>query len=101
MREPFAKQGVTYRLAEQSKSDLYQAFLPLLTSARVQLLDHGKLVAQLCALERRRVSRGGKDSIDHPPGGHDDIANSVAGVSVLVAARRRGIEFLEDTTCLS
>jgi hypothetical protein len=22
----------------------------------------------------RRTSRGGRDSIDHPPGGHDDLA---------------------------
>ena len=24
----------------------------------------------------------GRDSVDHPPGGHDDIANSVAGALV-------------------
>jgi hypothetical protein len=30
----------------------------------------------------RRTNRGGRDSIDHPPGGgqHDDLANAVAGV---------------------
>ena len=33
---------------------------------------------QFLALERR-TTRGGRDSIDHPPGGHDDIANAVAG----------------------
>jgi hypothetical protein len=36
------------------------------------------LVAQLCSLERR-TTRGGRDSIDHPPSGHDDLANAVAG----------------------
>jgi hypothetical protein len=25
------------------------------------------------------LARGGRDSIDHPQGGHDDIANCVAG----------------------
>jgi hypothetical protein len=46
------------------------------------LLDHPRLVAQLCALERR-TARGGRDSIDHPPGAHDDVANAAAGALVL------------------
>jgi hypothetical protein len=29
-------------------------------------------------------ARGGKDSIDHAPLGHDDVANAAAGVLVLV-----------------
>jgi hypothetical protein len=41
-------------------------------------LDHPKLINQLCALERR-TARGGRDSIDHPLGGHDDLCNAVAG----------------------
>jgi hypothetical protein len=28
----------------------------------------------------RRTARGGRDSIDHPPGAHDDLANAVAGL---------------------
>jgi hypothetical protein len=37
------------------------------------------MIGQLCSLERR-TARGGKDSIDHPPGNHhDDIINSAAG----------------------
>jgi hypothetical protein len=31
----------------------------------------------------RRTSRGGKDSVDHPPGSHDDVANAAAGALVL------------------
>src|SRR5207302_1633308 len=53
-------------------------FLPAVNGRRVELLDHPKMVAQLCALERR-VWRGGRDSIDHPPNQHDDIINCVAG----------------------
>ena len=34
---------------------------------------------QLASLERR-TARGGRDSIDHAPGAHDDIANAVSGV---------------------
>jgi hypothetical protein len=36
----------------------------------------------LCGLERR-TARSGKDSIDHGPGGHDDVANVVAGLSAI------------------
>jgi hypothetical protein len=39
------------------------------------------MVAQLVGLERR-TARSGKDSIDHSPGGHDDIANAVAGAII-------------------
>ena len=31
----------------------------------------------------RRTARGGRDSIDHAPGGHDDLANAVAGAAAL------------------
>jgi hypothetical protein len=53
--------------------------LPLLISRRAILLDQRNLIAQLCQLERR-TSRGGRDSVDHPQGGRDDIANSACGV---------------------
>ena len=53
--------------------------MPLLTSGRAELLDEPRLVAQLCGLERR-TARGGRDSIDHAPGRHDDVANAAAGV---------------------
>ena len=59
----------------QPKSDLYRDMVPFLNSQCIQLLDHTKLVGQLVSLERR-VARGGRDSIDHPPGAHDDLANA-------------------------
>jgi hypothetical protein len=82
-REQFRKHGITYELAAQAKSDLYRDLLPLINSRRVELLDHTRLLAQLTGLERR-TARGGRDSIDHAPGGHDDLANCVAG-AVLAA----------------
>jgi hypothetical protein len=81
-REAFRKHGVDYRVADKAKSDLYLALLPLLNSDRVELLDSKRLVAQLCGLERK-TARSGKDSIDHVPGGRDDVANAVAGAAVL------------------
>lgn len=77
-RERFTLQGIQYITADRPKNDLYRDALPLLNSGKVKLLDHDRLATQLCALERR-TARGGRDSIDHPPGGHDDIANAAVG----------------------
>ena len=87
LREPFRLHGITYQVADKPKSDIYQHFLPLINSGKVELLDLATLTNQLCSLERR-VARSGKDSIDHPPGPafHDDVANAVAGVLVMVAS---------------
>jgi hypothetical protein len=49
------------------------------------------MIGQLCALERR-TARGGRDSIDHPPGLHDDLANVAAGVLVQVAGEPDAME---------
>ena len=87
-REQFRKRGVAYRLAEKVKSDLYRDLLPLLNSGRIILPKSDKLATQLTGLERR-VSRGGKDSIDHSPNAHDDICNSVAGAADLIAGQRK------------
>jgi hypothetical protein len=78
-REQFRKLGVTYDVSEKSKSDLYRDLLPALNSGKVQLLDDDRLFGQLVGLERR-TARGGRDSIDHAPGAHDDVANAVAGI---------------------
>ena len=40
----------------------------------------GHTLNQLIGLERR-TARGGRDSIDHGPGGHDDVCNAVAGLA--------------------
>jgi hypothetical protein len=82
-RERFREHRVTYTPSERTKSELYGELLPLLNSGAVELLDCPRLSAQLCSLERR-TARGGKDSIDHPPGGHDDLVNAAAGALVLV-----------------
>jgi hypothetical protein len=83
-RERFRDAGISYQPLERTKSQIYIDLLPLLNSGRVELLDHPRLVSQLCSLERR-TARGGRDSIDHPPGSHDDVANAAAGVLVATA----------------
>ncbi len=87
-RERLRVHGISYILADRSKSEIYRDFLPLLNSGEVQLLDNETVVNQLCNLERR-TARGGRDSIDHPPGGHDDLINAVAGVLVMPGRIRR------------
>jgi hypothetical protein len=84
--EAFRKHAITVVPSAKPKSDLYGELLPLLNGNRCSLLDHQRLISQLCGLERR-TSRGGRDSIDHAPGGHDDLANAVAGALLLVNAR--------------
>jgi hypothetical protein len=87
--EQFCKTGITYSPAEKAKSDLYRESLPVINSQAVDLLDHPKLISQLCSLERR-TARGGCDSIDHPPNGRDDLVNAAAG-AVQLALRRKGV----------
>jgi hypothetical protein len=79
--EQFQKHMIRYRPSERTKSEIYQAHLPQLNSGRVELLDNKTLRQQLIGLERR-TARGGKDSIDHRPGAHDDVVNSAAEVLV-------------------
>ena len=91
-RERFCQHGIGYEICNKAKSDLYRELLPMINSGRVDLLDHPRLVAQLCRLERR-TGRGGRDSIDHAPGDHDDLANAVAGALVVTETDSRvGIE---------
>jgi hypothetical protein len=86
-REIFRKFGIEYKVSEQNKSELYQAFLPLLNSGKVELPDDKRLLSQLVGLERR-TARSGRDSIDHELGSHDDCINSAAGACVLASAPR-------------
>ena len=75
----FRAHGITYRSSDKTKSELYAAFLPKLNAGQVELLDLPRLLHQLGTLERR-TARGGRESIDHPPRQHDDVANACAGV---------------------
>ena len=84
-REQFRKNGIEYITSDKNKSDIYRELLPLLNGGKVELLDNARLVSQLCSLERR-TARGGRDSIDHARGSHDDLANAAAGALVAIAA---------------
>jgi hypothetical protein len=94
-KQAFSSHGIQLENASQSqwnsgaqvrqkvakpRNVLYAELLPRLTSGGIELPDNELLISQLCALERRTRS-GGRDTIDHPPGGHDDLSNVVAGVA--------------------
>ncbi|MFT3784340.1 MAG: terminase family protein [Nibricoccus sp.] len=83
----FESHGIRYLKSEKPRSALYLELLPRLCSGEIELPDDELMVAQLASLERRTRS-GGKDVVDHPPGGHDDLANAVAGVADITFARR-------------
>jgi hypothetical protein len=91
-RERFRTCGIVYDPAAKPKSDIYRDVLPMINSGRVRLLDHQRLISQLCSLERRS-SRGGRDSIDHPPGTHDDLCNAACGVLVGLEAAARDDDY--------
>jgi hypothetical protein len=87
-RELFRKNGIEYRPSTKTKSDLYRDLLPMLNSGRIVLPKSDRLVNQICSLERR-VSRSGKDSIDHAERvGRDDLANAAAGAAEMASGRR-------------
>ncbi len=81
----FANVGISYEPCERVKSDIYRDFLPLLNAGKTDLLDNVRMLNQLCTLERRTV-RGGRDTVDHPQNGHDDLINAVAGIMVEILA---------------
>jgi hypothetical protein len=71
--------GIVYVQSDIPKSQIYLECLPLFTRGLVRLPDHARLLRELRLLERT-AHRGGRDSVDHPRGQHDDYANSCCGV---------------------
>ena len=76
VRSVYREAGVELMPTELSRSDTYLAVLPLLTTGRIELPDDPTLRRELIALERR--TGRGKDVVDHPPHGHDDVSNACA-----------------------
>lgn len=88
VRTAFERAGITYWRSELSKSEVYLESLPLFTTQAVDLLDYQPLLIELQQLERR-TTKSGRDSVDHPPMGHDDYANAACGALVLSARQER------------
>jgi hypothetical protein len=98
VKEQFAKFGVMIEPAPKTKYGLYLDLLATINSKRVELLEHQRCFNQAVSLERR--ANRGAENIDHPPGQHDDLINSVAG-AVSVALTRGVFTFdwawIDDT----
>jgi hypothetical protein len=102
VRERFQAEGLRYEEPQMTqgktepsyldKSRAYLEIEPLFAQAQVELLDHPDLIRELKLLERRPRA-GGKTTVDHPRGGHDDFANAMALAASLASktwgARRR------------
>jgi hypothetical protein len=71
--------GLIYERADLPRSGLYVEGLPLFMRSLVSIPDHAPLLRELRLLERR-VSRLGRDTIDHGRNGSDDHANAVFGM---------------------
>lgn len=83
--DAFRAAGIDYEPSALVKSEIYLACGPLFASNVVEVPNNKKLIAQLRGLERR-TARGGRDSIDHPPNGSDDLANAACGALWLASA---------------
>lgn len=93
----FQRRGITYIPSECAKSELMLELLPLMTSNRIELPQNETLIKELSSLERHS-GRSGRDIIDHPRNGHDDLANALAGVAYVLTKKQpeAGVMFLED-----
>jgi hypothetical protein len=75
--------GFNYELAKKNKSQLYvDPLLPLLNSQQITLPRDLRAVNQIASLERSAL-RSGREHIDHPVHGKDDVANCIAGAADL------------------
>ena len=73
----FRDAGVRYETSPLRKSTYLEA-LPVFNRGSVRIPNYEPLLRELRGLERR-VHRSGKDSVDHPRHGSDDLANAVCG----------------------
>ncbi|MGO9401733.1 MAG: hypothetical protein ACLP19_28430 [Xanthobacteraceae bacterium] len=87
-QDEWVRAGFTFTLCENTTSENYGSFLPLLTSGRARLLDNATLRSQLSSLERV-VTPANKELIRHPQtaSAHDDCATAAAGAMVHAASR--------------
>lgn len=77
------------------RSGIYLEFMAQVNSGQTILPPDEKMVRQMIGLERR-TGRSGRDTIDHSPGAHDDLANAAAGVvAVLAGTARNNITICE------
>lgn len=84
--EAYRKQGIVYKLADKTASDLYLAAMPLFANRQIELPESDRLRNQLLSL-MRRTNPGGRDSVlaGQVDGSHADLANAVMGAVYLAS----------------
>lgn len=92
----FRKIGINYSISPAKRSDIYRGLIPLLNGDMCMLLDNPKLKQQLMSLDRKVTSQG-REIIDHPRDGHDDVINAAAGALVLADRLRWPMKVTEPT----
>jgi hypothetical protein len=96
--DAFRRHGIELVKSPHDRSAIYMNVLPALNAGQVRLLDLPRIRSQLLALERRTIRGSGRDVVDHPTAGSDDLINVVAGALVMAAsAERNRVSF----TCLA
>jgi hypothetical protein len=93
VRAAFDRYAVQLLKSPHDRSEIYLNLLPALNAGQVKLLDLPRLRSQLLALERRTIRGTGRDRIDHPVGGGDDLINSAAGALVLAGGERNHVRW--------
>jgi hypothetical protein len=84
----FRAHHITYQPSALNRSEIYLEVGPALAQGRLRLIDSQRLLGQLRQLERK-TTPGGRDRVDHPPGGMDDLANAAAGALRLALGKAR------------
>jgi hypothetical protein len=85
-RLSYERIGITYHKSPKSKSQLYLEAVAPFARRLVSIPDDKVLIRELKTLERS-TSKTGRDSVDHPKHGSDDVANAVAGCCYLCTVK--------------
>jgi Terminase large subunit, T4likevirus-type, N-terminal len=96
-RGTFSRYDIELRSSPHTKNEIYLNFLPALNSGKTRILDIPRLRHQLLALERTTSRGTGRDTVNHPNAGHDDLINAAAGALVMAeSADRRRVSWTCD-----
>ena len=93
----FKTAGLAFEKSAKNKSQLYAELLPRLSSQQIDLIDDERLISQLASLERH-VRTGGRETVDHPVGLFDDVANAAAGAIYIATCSRQRVGLLFSQT---
>jgi hypothetical protein len=85
--DEWLRNGINYKPAEFTTSELYLQALPMVLAGRVRLLDNATLRNQLTSLEH--TVTGAHEKVEHPKtaSAHDDAATAVCGAMVIAGNR--------------